>query len=247
MHIKIKNIDILKFEYGEAIPWFNQKGLGKQTKWNIPREAGSHPKSLTQLAEEGYIKITIEKSPNGKFNNLANKIISKKLDFSSMDLPAAFQHVRFRDLSTVRNRGIGGCHDAIEFAKVRQINAIGNTNYQVSVGKTLDEVEEIVILQTRNSTTPGVKIIEYKIPAVDAKLKTTGALKEDGTNPFTKTTYDPVIWSDSKLEKSLKEALQDAANKGNFIENKFVSGLSKEGYEIEFIIRNGKVETFYFK
>ncbi|PTT29607.1 hypothetical protein DBR28_16400, partial [Chryseobacterium sp. HMWF028] len=115
-------------ETSTIIPWFNQKGLGKQTKWNIPREAGSHPKSLTQLAEEGYIKITIEKSPNGKFNNLVNKIISKKLDFSSMDLPAAFQHIKIRDVSTPRKNGIGGCHDATEFAKIRQVNAINNLN-----------------------------------------------------------------------------------------------------------------------
>jgi hypothetical protein len=64
-------------ETSTIIPWFNQSGLGKQTKWNIPRESTGFPKTLTQLAEEGYIKITIEKSPNGKYSNLVNMIIQK--------------------------------------------------------------------------------------------------------------------------------------------------------------------------
>ena len=92
-----------------------------------------------------------------------------------------------------------------------------------------------------------MKTIEYKIPALDAKLLTTGALKGDGASPFVKTLYDPAVWSDAKLEKALKEALQDVVNKNNgVIPEKFI-GNSTEGYPIEGYYRNGAVDTFYFK
>jgi hypothetical protein len=77
---------------------------------------------------------------------------------------------------------------------------------------------------------------------------TTGATKgESSIKNYVKTIYDPKIWTDSKLEKALKEALLDCNNKGNMIEDKLTSGITKDGYEIEFIIRDQKVKTFYFK
>lgn len=96
----------------------------------------------------------------------------------------------------------------------------------------MDEVEEIVIFGTKKSSTPGVEIIEYKIPALDAKLKTTGELKGDSAKPFQKSTYDPKIWTDDKLEQALKEALQDAVNKNKGILNREWNGLTIEGYEV---------------
>ncbi|PGH40527.1 MAG: hypothetical protein CRN43_02430 [Candidatus Nephrothrix sp. EaCA] len=75
----------------------------------------------------------------------------------------------------------------------------------------------------------------------------TGALKGDKTKPFVKTLYDPAVWSDAKLEKALKEALQDVVNKNNgVIPEKFI-GNSTEGYPIEGYYRKGAVDTFYFK
>jgi len=41
--------------------------------------------------------------------------------------------------------------------------------------------------------------------------------------------------------------LQDVVNKGEMKEGRRISGLSSEGYDIKFIIRDGKVLTFYFK
>ncbi|WP_158612037.1 glycohydrolase toxin TNT-related protein [Paenimyroides tangerinum] len=62
----------------DVIPWFGQLGKGKQSMWNIPKNPNS-PKdysyTLTELAEMGYIKITIKESPNGKFKSLVNKEI----------------------------------------------------------------------------------------------------------------------------------------------------------------------------
>lgn len=48
-----------------VIPWFGQKGGGKQAMWNIPRDPNTgYPKTWNQLADEGYIKITIKDIPS---------------------------------------------------------------------------------------------------------------------------------------------------------------------------------------
>ncbi|MFK7004728.1 MULTISPECIES: hypothetical protein [Flavobacterium] len=53
-------------ELADVIPWFNQKGQGKQVKWNIPKDpATGRPKTWNKLAEEGKVKITIKDIPNG--------------------------------------------------------------------------------------------------------------------------------------------------------------------------------------
>ncbi len=68
-----------------------------------------------------------------------------------------------------------------------------------------------------------------------------------GTENYEKTIYDPKIWTDDKLEKALKEAVQDAINNnGGTLPLKF-NGNTSKGYEIEGYFRNGKIETFYFK
>ncbi|WGL74028.1 hypothetical protein [Elizabethkingia miricola] len=44
--------------------------------WKIPLDrATGFPKTWNKLAEEGYIKITIKKSPSGKYNNLVGTVI----------------------------------------------------------------------------------------------------------------------------------------------------------------------------
>lgn len=189
------------------------------------------------------------------------KNTGSSLDFSTMDIPNALQHIKFRDLSNLSKRDIVGLHDAVEFFKLRITKAIGNRSFQFPVGKILDEVDEIVILAERNHpTTPGVKIIEYRVPATDGKLTqningvdvnkgyTTGTTKGVNTNEdYIKTIYDPSIWSDAKLEKVLKEALQEVANRNDGkIPYKF-NGVSLDGYRIEGYFKDGKVSTFYFE
>lgn len=198
-----------------------------------------------------YLKISDEKGT----------LLISELDFSKFDIPEALKHIKFRDLSNSTLREIKGLHDATEFYKLRVAKAIDNLDFNFPIGKTLDEVEDIVILkQSAHSKVPGVTIIEYRVPTTDGKYTvkidgkdvnkgfTTGATKgESSIKNYVKTIYDPKIWTDSKLEKALKEALQDCNNKGNMIEDKLTSGITKDGYEIEFIIRDQKVKTFYFK
>ena len=85
--------------------------------------------------------------------------------------------------------------------------------------------------------------MDYKIPALDPKLRTTGALKNIDKP---KTIYDPKVWTDDKLEKALKESIQDVSNKSKlFIESPTI-GLTSEGYGIVFTTNNGKVTSFWF-
>lgn len=77
-------------------------------------------------------------------------------------------------------------------------------------------------------------------------MKTTGELKGNASQPFAKTIYDPVIWNDAKLEKALKETLQDSANKSNCTIPREWDGITAEGYTIRGYFENGKVTSFYF-
>ncbi len=216
--------------------------------------------SVGYLLPEAFIRpLTLSKW--GQVLSKAKNAVKKVgLDFSKMDIPSALQHVKFRDLSNLKLREISGCHDAVEFAKLRTTKAISNPSYTVTIGKTLDEVEEIIILAEKNHTTiPGVKTIEYRVPATDGKFTqkingidvnkgyTTGKLTGNGSKNYTKTIYDPAVWTDAKLEKALKEALQDVANKnGTFVNGKSYRGVTIDGYEIEFWYRDNNIQTFYF-
>lgn len=76
LYYKIEVLQDLTFPGQSAtiIPWFGQQGNGIQEHWNIPMD-GKYNKSLTQLAQEGYIRITIVDSPNGKYDYLEGKTI----------------------------------------------------------------------------------------------------------------------------------------------------------------------------
>ncbi|WP_137904075.1 glycohydrolase toxin TNT-related protein [Chryseobacterium sp. 2VB] len=65
-----------KTQTADIIPWFSQAGKGKQTMWKIPIDINTgYQKTWNKLAEEGYIKITIKRSPSGKYPNLAGTVI----------------------------------------------------------------------------------------------------------------------------------------------------------------------------
>jgi len=176
-----------------------------------------------------------------------------KVDFDALDIPNAMAHVKFRDLTDAARRDIVGCHDAVEFTRIRQTSAIGNPGYQVTPGKRLYEVEEIIIIKdVPHASVPGVRNIEYKVPALTGNTNppvTTGALKgSKGTDGFKKTVYDPAIWTDDKLKQAFKEAFQDAniKNKGVLSKGGPYQGKTRDGYTIEFYYRNDKIQTFYF-
>ena len=168
------------------------------------------------------------------------------------ELAEAMQHVKFRDISVKRRRGIGGAHDASEWAKIRKIDATNNPSYQVAKGKTLDQVEEVVVLKDiPHPSVPGVRRIEYKIPAIDGNANpniTTGELRGDGAKNFTKTIYDPTVWTDEKLEQAVKEAIQDAvSNTTDGTLTREWIGETVEGHKIRGYFENNHIKSFFFE
>lgn len=74
----LNNALSFKSQTADIIPWFNQAGNGKQTMWKIPIDITTgFQKTWNKLAEEGYVKITIKKSPSGKYNNLVGTVIQQ--------------------------------------------------------------------------------------------------------------------------------------------------------------------------
>ncbi|CAM3027355.1 hypothetical protein DRF59_13075 [Chryseobacterium flavum] len=72
----LNNLLPFQSQTADIIPWFGQAGNGKQTMWKIPVDITTgYQKTWNKLAEEGYIKVTIKKSPSGKYNNLAGTVI----------------------------------------------------------------------------------------------------------------------------------------------------------------------------
>jgi len=72
----VNNVLPFKSQTADVIPWFGQVGGGKQTMWKIPIDITTgYQKTWNKLAQEGYVKITIKKSPSGKYNNLIGTVI----------------------------------------------------------------------------------------------------------------------------------------------------------------------------
>lgn len=67
-----------KSQVADVIPWFNQAGGGKQTMWKIPIDVTTgYQKTWNKLAAEGYVKVTIKRSPSGKYTNLVGTVIQQ--------------------------------------------------------------------------------------------------------------------------------------------------------------------------
>jgi hypothetical protein len=131
----------------------------------------------------------------------------------------ALNHVKFQDVSVPRRNGIGGAHDINEFNK-------SVTN---------------IVKREPIPNVPGVEKIEYQIPTLDRAGNPTG---EFNTKLYTKTVYDPQVWTDDKLTQAVVEAVTDAVNKGQF--NREWIGVTKEGYPIRGFQENGQITTFFF-
>ncbi|MCS3532489.1 TNT domain-containing protein [Chryseobacterium sp. JUb7] len=72
----LNNLLPFKGQTADIIPWFGQVGKGKQTMWKIPIDITTgYQKTWNKLAQEGYVKVTIKKSPSGKYPNLAGTVV----------------------------------------------------------------------------------------------------------------------------------------------------------------------------
>lgn len=171
-------------------------------------------KALSEVESKGLKALWI------KENN-----ITLEPDFANFDFAQTMHHIKYRDYDVNRSTGgIGGAHDALEFAR-------HNSEYFI-----------LSINPLRN--VPGVNVIEYRIQALDKTGKPTGVLK---SKIYTKTVYDRSIWSNSKLESAAKEAFQYSFNQYNGQVPREWSGVTKEGYNIHGYFEGGQIKSFYFE
>lgn len=63
-------------QYATVIPWFGKVGGAQQNMWYIPTNpATGRSYTYTEMAQQGWIKITIKANPNGKFPANVNTTI----------------------------------------------------------------------------------------------------------------------------------------------------------------------------
>ena len=67
----------IKGQSADVIPWFGQAGGGKQMMFKFQPKGGDF-NNFQDLIDNGYIKITIKSSPNGKYNSWIGKSFIKK-------------------------------------------------------------------------------------------------------------------------------------------------------------------------
>jgi hypothetical protein len=61
----------------DVIPWFGQKGLGKQVKFDLPKGTDGYDISWNALAKQGKVKITILDAPFGTYKDIIGTVLKK--------------------------------------------------------------------------------------------------------------------------------------------------------------------------
>lgn len=102
-------------------------------------------------------------------------------------------HIRLRDTTVARSKGIGGAHNLDEFNAAASAENIRITN------------------RTPHPSQAGIEKIEYQIPALDAAGNPTGGYK---AKVFEKTVYDPKVISDADMLRLGQEAANEALSRG---------------------------------
>ncbi|MFL1897211.1 hypothetical protein ACJRPK_16025 [Aquimarina sp. 2-A2] len=186
----------LKFEYGEAMPWFGETGGAIQIK------------SSKGLHEFGSEIIVVEKWKlvDGAWTQIAGDFPTYsrngfKVDTESID--NAFTHINDVELNGMgqvkyNNGSLIGCHNINNFRS-----------------QTISNGGRIEIITETPKNTSGIVEIEYKV------LKNDGSgdfmSKSDGTiKAFTKTTFDPVIFSEFKIKQIGYDAFKNAIANNTF-------------------------------
>ncbi|WP_052732735.1 type VI secretion system tube protein TssD [Hymenobacter terrenus] len=228
------------------VPTNSRDDPGYQSEWDfIRRNTPPTDKDRAELAdlerrhadgtltadEEAHLLALLARVKGLRLASLSDAGFNEEWDrtappeLAQLDLQSTLNHVESRDYSVPRKRGIGGTHNAAEWAKYNN--------------------EYVEVTRTAHPSVPGVYNINYQIFALDPKGKPTGGLVAE---VFPKTIYDPQIWPRPRLERALKEAVQNAHTTHNgVLSSPWWEGTTREGYVIRGTNRNGKIETFFFK
>ena len=177
-----------------------------------------------QAAKEAAEKATKEASE--KAAKEATKKITKELSETVKFADDLADHIKLRDLSVPRKRGIGGAHNSDEFTK-----AIADMGAKIKN-------------KTPHPNVDGVSIVEYQMPKLDKTGAATGEFKD---KIFTKTIYDPKKISDEKMIKMGREAAENARKTS--IDGKLArewTGVTNDGVTMRgYTDGNGKVKSFF--
>jgi hypothetical protein len=143
-----------------------------------------------------------------------------------LEVQRALDHVEQRDYSVPRSNGIGGAHNAVEFAK--------------------HHAEYVELSRVPHPTVPGVAQVEYQIYALDRELKPTGKVK---AKVYSKTVYDPAVWPRPRLEQALKQALSDSYRQNANTLPREWTGQTAEGYGLHgfYNAQTKHITTFFFE
>ena len=134
--------------------------------------------------------------------------------------PELEAHIKNRDMTVPRRRGIGGAHNSREFFK-----------------------NDVKITSESQSKIPGVKTVEYRMPTLNKDGTPTG---EYGTRVFRKTIYDPDIISDEVYIRRGLEAANDALkNADDGIMPREWWGIDSEGITWHGYFENGEITSFF--
>lgn len=160
--------------------------------------------------------VDLIKALKGKIDEIAEGAtdaiirITRRVEPAKMK-PGIREHIRDRDMTVPRKRGIGGAHNKDVFERALK-----------------DEGGEVVS-RTPHPTIPGVEKVEYRLPQLDAAGNPTGRMQKGGRP---KTIYDPEIISDNTMMRWGQEAADSAMRKHNGILPHEWRGTSKDGNPI---------------
>ena len=186
---EIEILDNSSFTLVEStvIPWFNYGGNGQQALFTITELGPNrYPKSWTQLAQEGKVKITIIDSPSGNRSDLVGSVIGGPT--ITMSYKAGYDAHMIAVQEFTQTKAVVGGHNETNFENYLSSNNI-----------------EINRIETNNGDVDGIKEIKYQIKKADGS----GEWK---TRVFPKTVYDPDKISDAKMIVFGKEAMAQGLN-----------------------------------
>lgn len=220
-----------KIETADVIPWGGYGGNGKQSRLIVTENAANgFPKTLTQLAQEGKIKITIKSSPNGNYNSLVNTTIKNANWVEVTDVATKVAnktpHVLRIDM-TPNNTGFKGCHSKIALDEYIANNP--TANYELR-NKIMDASDNGV----------------YEARPV---LKLANGSELEKINNSGKSSFFPDNWNEVKILEEVQYAIEN--NHGVFpggSPNEYF-GFSRDGsVEIHFYLgRTGFVNSYFPK
>lgn len=132
-------------------------------------------------------------------------------------------HLKLRDSTVPRSKGIGGARNLDEFNKAAPAENIR------------------IVKTTPHPRRAGIQKIQYQMPALDQTGQATGSYK---AKLFEKTVYDPNVISDAAMKRLGQQAANDALCRGQLTRE--WTGSSSDGMRFRgYLDDTGSVRSFF--